>query len=139
MHRLGFEIQEIPALAEQLTKNSLFKVQSVFSHSAGSEDPELDYFTLQQVETYGKACVIVEQALPYAFPRHIANSASIARHPRFHFDMVRLGIGLCGVNTSGSQKLELREAATLKTTIAQIKRIPAGETVGIQPQGKNHT
>lgn len=136
MHRLGFEIQEIPALAEQLTKNSLFKVQSVFSHLAGSEDPELDYFTLQQVETYGKACVILEQALPYAFLRHIANSASIARHPRFHFDMVRLGIGLYGVNTSGSQKLELREAATLKTTIAQIKRIPAGETVGYSRKGK---
>ncbi len=111
-------------------------MQSVFSHLAGSEDPELDYFTLQQVDTYIKACSELERALPYSFLRHIANSASIARHPQFHFDMVRLGIGMYGVNTTGSQKLELREAASLKTTIAQIKTIPAGDTVGYSRKGK---
>lgn len=136
MHRLGFELQEIPALAELLAGSALFKVQSVFSHLAGSEDPELDYFTKLQVETYGKACTILQQALPYSFLRHIANSAAIARHPQLHFDMVRLGIGLYGINTSGAENIELREAATLKTTIAQIKKVPAGDTVGYSRKGK---
>ncbi|MGN6494504.1 MAG: bifunctional UDP-N-acetylmuramoyl-tripeptide:D-alanyl-D-alanine ligase/alanine racemase [Agriterribacter sp.] len=136
MHRLGFEINEIPALGDMLAGSTLFKVQSVFSHLAGSEDPELDYFTLQQVETYGKACTILQQALSYPFLRHIANSAAIARHPQLHFDMVRLGIGLYGINTSGSEKMELREAATLKSTIAQIKKVPAGDTVGYSRKGK---
>ncbi|PVD49563.1 bifunctional UDP-N-acetylmuramoyl-tripeptide:D-alanyl-D-alanine ligase/alanine racemase [Terrimonas sp.] len=136
MHRLGFELNEISELAEILSTGNFFKVQSVFSHLAGSEDPELDYFTLQQVETYRKAYTQLQAALPYSFLRHISNSASIARHPQLHFDMVRLGIGLYGVDTTHSPRLELREAATLKTTIAQIKKIPGGETVGYGRKGK---
>ncbi|MCC6287653.1 MAG: bifunctional UDP-N-acetylmuramoyl-tripeptide:D-alanyl-D-alanine ligase/alanine racemase [Chitinophagaceae bacterium] len=136
MHRLGFELNEIPELAQILSNDNFFKVQSVFSHLAGSEDPELDYFTLQQVETYRNAYTQLQAALPYTFLRHISNSASIARHPQLHFDMVRPGIGLYGVDTTHSPKLELREAATLKTTIAQIKKIPGGETVGYGRKGK---
>lgn len=136
MHRLGFELQEISTLVEILTNNNLLKVQSVFSHLAGSEDAALDYFSLQQVETYMQAYTLLQKALPYNFIRHIANSAAIARHPEFHFDMVRLGIGLYGVNTTGSLEINLREAATLKTNIAQIKRIPAGETVGYGRKGQ---
>ncbi|MFT3749529.1 MAG: bifunctional UDP-N-acetylmuramoyl-tripeptide:D-alanyl-D-alanine ligase/alanine racemase [Agriterribacter sp.] len=136
MHRLGFELNEIPALIQILLNNNLLKVQSVFSHFAGSEDPDLDYFTLQQVEIYRKAYTQLQAALPYSFLRHISNSASIVRHPQLHFDMVRLGIGLYGVDTTHSPKLELREAVTLKTTIAQIKKIPGGETVGYGRKGK---
>lgn len=136
MHRLGFELKEIPALAAALENNNLLKVQSVFSHLAGSEDAGLDYFSLQQIDTYIKAYTILQPVLSYHFIRHIANSAAIVRHPEFHFDMVRLGIGLYGINTTSATNLELREAATLKTTIAQIKTIPAGETVGYNRKGK---
>ncbi|MBX3256278.1 MAG: bifunctional UDP-N-acetylmuramoyl-tripeptide:D-alanyl-D-alanine ligase/alanine racemase [Chitinophagaceae bacterium] len=135
MHRLGFEKTDVPALAEALAGSTLFRVQSVFSHLAGSEDPGLDYFTQQQVEIYTDACTTLRMALQYDFLRHIANSAAIARHPWLHFDMVRLGIGLYGVNTPGSLKLDLREAATLKTTIAQIKKVPPGDTVGYSRKG----
>ena len=44
--------------------------------------------------------------------------------------MIRLGIGLYGVDPANSNLLELAEVGTLKTTIAQIKNIEAGETVG---------
>ncbi|HTN06277.1 bifunctional UDP-N-acetylmuramoyl-tripeptide:D-alanyl-D-alanine ligase/alanine racemase [Agriterribacter sp.] len=136
MHRLGFEWNELNALAQQLIHNQLFTVQSVFSHLAGSEDAALDDFTRQQAEQYTAACSVLQQALAYPFLRHIANSAAIIRHPQLHFDMVRLGIGLYGVNSSAFGSPELREAATLKTTIAQIKKIKAGETVGYSRKGK---
>ncbi|HRO44340.1 bifunctional UDP-N-acetylmuramoyl-tripeptide:D-alanyl-D-alanine ligase/alanine racemase [Agriterribacter sp.] len=135
MHRLGFEPSEITALAKALADHNLFAVQSVFSHLAGSEDSALDAFTRQQAGQYIQACSILQQALAYPFIRHIANSAAIIRHPQLHFDMVRLGIGLYGINSSASDTLELREAATLKTTIAQIKKIKAGETVGYTRKG----
>jgi alanine racemase len=136
MHRLGFELHETAALAKTLAGNNLFIVQSVFSHLAGSEDPALDAFTRLQVEQYMQACSILQEALPYPFLRHIANSAAIVRHPELHFDMVRPGIGLYGADSSASGILTLREAATLKTTIAQIKTIKAGETVGYGRKGK---
>lgn len=136
MHRLGFELHETAALAKTLADNNLFTVQSVFSHLAGSEDAALDAFTLRQAEQYMQACSILQDALAYPFLRHIANSAAIVRHPELHFDMVRPGIGLYGADSSASGILKLREAATLKTTIAQIKTIKAGETVGYGRKGK---
>ena len=51
-------------------------------------------------------------------------------------DMVRLGIGLYGIDSSKESNLDLQEVTTLKTTIAQIKNIRAGETVGYGRQGK---
>lgn len=135
MHRLGFELGEIAALAQQLSENNLMVIQSVFSHLAGSEDPALDDFTRIQAERYLEACSALQSALNYPFIRHLANSAAIIRHPGLHFDMVRLGIGLYGIDSSASGKLDLREAATLKTTIAQIKTLKAGETVGYNRRG----
>jgi alanine racemase len=44
--------------------------------------------------------------------------------------MVRLGIGLYGVSPGSGANPLLREASTLKTTIAQIKDVKAGESVG---------
>lgn len=136
MHRLGFELHEIAALAADLSSNNVMIVQSVFSHLAGSEDPALDDFTRFQAAQFVQACSVLQSALNYPFVRHIANSAAIVRHPGLHFDMVRLGIGLYGADMSATETLDLREVATLKTTIAQIKTLEAGETVGYNRKGK---
>jgi len=50
--------------------------------------------------------------------------------------MVRLGIGLYGIDSSNSKKLLLQPAATLKTTIAQIRKVESGDTVGYNRRGK---
>jgi alanine racemase len=50
-------------------------------------------------------------------------------------DMVRLGIGLYGIDTTGNRKLQLQAVATLKSTIAQIKHLRKGETVSYNRSG----
>jgi alanine racemase len=59
--------------------------------------------------------------------RHLANSAGAIRHPSLVMDMVRVGIGLYGIENA--QHLSLIPAITLRSTIAQIKTIPAGSGV----------
>ncbi len=49
--------------------------------------------------------------------------------------MVRIGIGLYGIDPANSKLLDLKEVGTLKTTIAQIKEISKGETVGYNRRG----
>jgi alanine racemase len=44
--------------------------------------------------------------------------------------MVRLGLGLYGIDASTDLQKELKQLGTLKTTIAQIKTVPAGEGIG---------
>ncbi len=130
MHRLGFEQQDLPALALRLNAEGLFRVQSIFSHLAASEDPGKDDFTKMQFDRFQKMSTALQQQLGYTVIRHIANSAAIQRHPQMQLDMVRLGIGMYGVDSAHTLQDKLRHVSTLKTTVAQLKRIPKGDTVG---------
>lgn len=136
MHRLGFSDQEIDPLASILNGNPLVSVASVFSHLAASEDPELDYFTQEQSLRFEEMSSRLLAALPGKPLRHLCNSAAIARHPALHYDMVRLGIGLYGIDGSGLLQSELRHISTLKTTIAQIREVEAGAGIGYGRKGQ---
>ena len=134
MNRLGFEPQE---LDEMLTKlqSPVFKVESVFSHFAASEDPQHDTFSLEQAEIFLQSCERIAASLPYPFLKHIANTAAVQRSPHLQLDMVRLGIGLYGIGTASSGKLDLQEVSTLRSTIAQVRKIREGETVSYGRKG----
>lgn len=134
MNRLGFNADHMDALADKLT-NGCCKVQSVFTHLAASEDANLDEFTLQQAEKYFAAVSVLKKKIPYSFIQHIANSAAIIRFPELQLDMVRLGIGLYGIDSAATHTLDLREVSTLKTTIAQVKHLKKGETIGYGRKG----
>lgn len=135
MNRLGFAMSDITTLADHLQKTSLIKVQTVFSHLAASEDAKEDNYTLQQFNLYQQAVAQLKEKLNYSFLQHITNSAGIFRLPYLQLDMVRLGIGMYGVDSSVSHQSMLQPVATLKTTIAQLKHLKAGESVGYNRRG----
>jgi alanine racemase len=135
MNRLGFAAEEIGVLADHLAKTSLVKVQTVFSHLAASEDPAEDEFTLQQFSRFQQAVKKLKEKLHYTFVQHIANSGAIFRLPQLQLGMVRLGIGLYGVDSAGSHQSGLQPVATLKSTIAQLKHLKAGESVSYNRMG----
>lgn len=130
MHRLGFNTEDIEALKEKLKDNKHIKVVSIFSHLASSEDPKKDKFTSEQAKNFETLTKAIAPALNNKPLKHLCNSAAIARHPELHYEMVRLGLGLYGIDSSGTLNNELKQLGTLKTTIAQIKNVPAGEGVG---------
>jgi Alr-MurF fusion protein len=135
MNRLGFAMEEIEKLADYLASSSTLKVQTVFTHLAGSEDENEDDFTRQQFEKFQKASSILEGKLQYSFVKHISNSAAIIRHPEMQMDMVRLGIGLYGIDSANTGIAELLPVATLKSTIAQLKNIKKGDSVSYNRKG----
>jgi Alr-MurF fusion protein len=134
MNRLGFATEDIEKLSAYLLSTHSFKIQTVFSHLAASEEVVQDDFTMQQFNKFNNAATILQNRIGYSFLRHIANSAAIVRHPQLQMDMVRLGIGLYGVDSAHSQKLNLRTVATLKSTVAQIKHLKKGESVSYNRQ-----
>ncbi|WDF53354.1 bifunctional UDP-N-acetylmuramoyl-tripeptide:D-alanyl-D-alanine ligase/alanine racemase [Mucilaginibacter sp. KACC 22063] len=137
MHRLGFEDYEIETLCDFLEEVKHIRVKSVFSHLVASDAPEHDAFTLQQMKRYEKAYLKIENALGYKFIRHISNTSAIIRWPMAQYDMVRLGIGLYGVDAAVPGHMNgLQPIASLKTNISQIKKLPAGETIGYSRLGK---
>ena len=129
MHRLGFDPdKDIPQLIERLRRQTALVPCSVFSHFVGSDGDEFDDFSRHQFALFDKASQQLQDAYPHKILRHICNSAGIEHFPEYHLDMVRLGLGLYGVNPRNNQMLH--NVATLKTTILQIHDIPAGETIG---------
>ncbi|MEP6747218.1 MAG: bifunctional UDP-N-acetylmuramoyl-tripeptide:D-alanyl-D-alanine ligase/alanine racemase [Bacteroidota bacterium] len=134
MNRLGFDVHDMNLLSEKLAAGGC-KVQSVFTHLAASEDPAMEDFTMQQSEKYFAAVGVLQKKIAYSFIRHMANSAAIIRYPQLQLDMVRLGIGLYGIDSAATHKLDLREVSTLKTTIAQIKHLKKGDTIGYGRRG----
>lgn len=130
MHRLGFIADEIGELKQRLLNNEHIHIASIFSHLAASEDPTKDDFTRQQGNIFEQMSSSLMEQLPNKPLRHLCNSAAIVRHPSLQYDMVRLGIGLYGIDSSDVLKEQLKQISTLKTTIAQIKVIPPTETIG---------
>lgn len=136
MNRLGFEPEDAKELGSFIKQHHTMAVKSVFSHLVGSEAAEFDNFTYHQASLLNSACTMLQQILGYSFIKHIANSAAIFLHKDLQFDMVRLGIGLYGVDSAEGNHVALETVATLKSTIAQIRSLKEGETVGYNRRGK---
>ncbi|MBQ0022078.1 MAG: bifunctional UDP-N-acetylmuramoyl-tripeptide:D-alanyl-D-alanine ligase/alanine racemase [Prevotellaceae bacterium] len=129
MHRLGFNPEtDMPRLIDRLCRQTALVPCSVFSHFVGSDGDEFDAFSHHQFELFDKASQMLQDAYSHKIIRHICNSAGIEHFPEYHLDMVRLGLGLYGINSRNNEMLN--NAATLKTTILQIRDVPAGDSIG---------
>jgi len=135
MHRLGFVEEEIPELLGFIKSNNCFKISSVFSHLAASENDLHQAYTTQQITIYNRCVALIEAVLDYSFIKHIANTSAITKWPNAQFDMVRLGIGLYGIENNQLERAHLQHVATLKTSISQIKELKKGDTVGYGRSG----
>ena len=136
MHRLGFSLKELPELIQRIKANPLIHVRSVFSHLATADNPDEDAFTMSQFRVFEEGSRMIVEAFPYKVLRHILNTAGITRFTQYQFDMVRLGIGLYGVATCKEDEGVLETVVSLKTTINQIKDIPAGDSIGYNRHGR---
>lgn len=147
MHRLGFDacvqpavdgaLPEITALIERLHSQKALIPRSVFSHFVGSDSDDFDAFSERQWTLFRTAADQLQAAFPHPIMRHICNSAGIEHFPERHCDMVRLGLGLYGIDprATGQGGGSLIPISTLKTTILQIHDVPATDTVGYSRRG----
>jgi alanine racemase len=135
MHRLGFEEADIAELIVRIKNNKQLQIQSIFTHLAASDEAEHDGFTSRQIERFTTMSDQIRAAFDYPILRHILNSSGILRFSEAQYEMVRLGIGLYGFASTSHEQQQLQHVATLRTTISQIKSVPANETVGYSRKG----
>ena len=133
MHRLGFAPSDIPELIARLKRQSSVIPRSVFSHLVGSDSTQFDGFTRMQIETFERVSNELQSAFSHKILRHICNTAGIGRYPEAQLDMVRLGLGLYGVDPFSNSILS--NVSTLKTTILQIRNVPKEDSVGYSRKG----
>jgi len=135
MHRLGFIQEELIQLCIYLQSYPYVKIASVFSHLAASDEANHDDFTHLQIKKFIQLSQYISQNISYQFIRHILNSAGITRHNDAQYEMVRLGIGLYGVDPSPAMQSSLEVVSQLKTYILQTKEVAQGHTIGYSRKG----
>ena len=136
MHRLGFAPADMGELGLRIKDLDLaIEVASVFSHLAASETSDSDNFTLGQLEVFSAAAAVLETGLGYTVLKHIENTGGILRFADARFTMVRLGIGLYGVDPRGLVEAALQPVTRWVSTISQVQLVKAGEGVGYGMHG----
>ena len=130
MHRLGFTEAQLPQVLDLLSDEKQIVVKSVFSHLASSEDADDDDYTLQQFALFDKLYREICSTLHINPLRHILNSSGISRFKERQYEMVRLGLGLYGIDGGGVLSDQLRKVHTLTSRLLQIKQLYKGDSVG---------
>ncbi len=130
MHRLGFEEHNWQLALDAIAGDNRLKVATVLSHLAAADNPAHDAFTLKQIADFNAMADAATKTLGYAPLRHIANTAGLQRFPQARMDMVRLGIGLYGIESGNEDGKNLATVAQFKSTISQIRIVKKGESVG---------
>ncbi len=135
MHRLGFDGSQLEELRRLVQEFPELHVASLYTHLVGADEEAHHEFSMQQLQQFLSMSESIAAALGYRPLRHALNSAGIVRYPDFQLDMVRLGIGLYGVEVTGTHDASLQSVSTLKTTISQVKTLSPGATVGYSRKG----
>ena len=130
MHRLGFEEHNWQLALDVIAGDRRLKVATVLSHLAAADNPEHDAFTRKQIADFNAMADVATKTLGYAPLRHIANTAGLQRFPEARMDMVRLGIGLYGIESGNENGKNLATVAQFKSTISQIRTVIKGDSVG---------
>jgi alanine racemase len=134
MGRVGVRYDVVDDFIDQLRSLSNLRVQGLMTHFAAADDLSQTKFTEEQISRFYS---VVDKFQNSGFsPNYIdlANSPAAVAHPAARGNMVRLGgilYGLGGdVLPKGIDIPELRPVMSIRTRIAQLKSIPAGETLG---------
>jgi Alr-MurF fusion protein len=135
MHRLGFEEEHLPGLLSLIQSYPQLEIASLYTHLVGADEVIHRDFSLEQLRNFVAMCDTICGKLDYQPMRHALNSAGIIQFQEYQMDMVRLGIGLYGVEVSGKFDSHLKPISTLKTTISQIKSVPKGDSIGYSRKG----
>jgi alanine racemase len=135
MHRLGFEMRDMQELERLIRAYPRLEIASIYTHLVGADEEIHKDFSLSQLEKFNEMKEKIIQLLDYSPICHALNSAGIVAFPAYQFDMVRLGIGLYGVEVTGRFGDALQPISILKTTISQVKTLDPGETVGYSRKG----
>jgi alanine racemase len=124
MHRLGFSPDEAQMLVNERGRLRGLRLALLMSHLVVSEEPA-NPINGEQLSRF-RAFV---KAMPGA-PTSLANSSGIFLGPDYHFDLLRPGAALYGINPLPGQPNPMLPTVTLNARILQTRRIDAMQTVG---------
>ena len=136
MHRLGLQEDQWTAAGKRCAELRV-TIASVYSHLSAADDPAQDAHSREQMRRFEAACAAISKGWVSVHPdhnappflRHLVNTAGAARFPEAHHDLIRIGLGLYGLDASESVD-KLLPIGTFRSAVSHLHDVPAGEPVG---------
>lgn len=130
MGRLGIFADDAISTFRHFLAMQNLSLEGIYTHFSSAEED--DEYTAQQVETFTRL-VRALRAGGFSFQYvHASNSPGLLRSPNNHFNMVRPGLILYGLQPSelAATPETMRPALSWKTSILQVKTFPPGYPIG---------
>jgi alanine racemase len=130
MGRIGVLLENEPDFFDDLASSNHCIWEGLYSHFSTSDESDKDYANLQ-LKRFRKILSAMKNKSIQPSMIHMANSGAILDIPESFFDAVRPGISLYGHYPSidTSRSIELKQVMAFKTSVAHIRKIPAGFSV----------
>jgi len=129
MSRLGIRPDDVHAVAVDLAHHRELRLQGLMTHFANADAADGDSVA-HQLDLFEAADRTLKAHGVSAELRHTANSAALLTVPRSRMELVRPGIAIFGVSPMEGTGADLRPVMRVRTEIAAIREIPAGQSVG---------
>ncbi|MFL5898071.1 MAG: alanine racemase [Solirubrobacterales bacterium] len=131
MGRLGNrDPDEVLELVRACAEDPDLELAGIWTHFATADELDSGYFD-EQLDRFERVAAVVKEKHPEVLV-HAANSAAVLRDRRSHFEMARCGVAIYGLDPFQRDPAEqgLRPALTLRSYVADVKRLPAGASAG---------
>lgn len=130
MHRVGVAGDALLAVARAVLGEPTLSLQGLYTHLATAEEEDPAY-TERQLQRFTEARGLLAEAGGRPAVVHAANSAGLMSQPHARLDLVRCGIAMYGYAPGPllRDRLDLRPALSLRSQVAFVKRVPAGEAI----------
>lgn len=124
MSRLGLSDAELDRVADDPALLDGIEIKWLMSHLAVAEEPD------HPLNAEQRARFEAARARLPALPASLANSSGIFLGPDYHYDLVRPGAALYGVNPRPGAENLMRHVVKLEAPILQLRSIDSPRTVG---------
>jgi alanine racemase len=129
MHRHGILPEDLHEAVTLITSNAYLHLVGICSHLADADNEE-PAFTQMQIERWNAALIVLLAAFPYMEYTTLAATKGVPHMENAGTNVVRLGIGLYGIDTSTKKDMDLKPVLEMTSLISSLRNVPAGESVG---------
>ena len=132
MARLGVTTFDEALTVYHALKSPNVLVEGIYTHFAEATDVSTENFTHEQFAHFNAIIDLFGMHDVQFDIRHSCNTAGTLNFPNYHLDMVRVGLGLYGMNPNpnGEIQIDLQPVERVNTTVTHVKDFPAGESIG---------
>ncbi len=129
MHRHGITESDLPEALALLSKHPNLRVTGICTH-LGDADSQVSSLTDTQLASWKRVLPLVTTTFPALTHIHLAATKGVRFAEAAGASIVRVGIGLYGLDTSPGSTLPLRPVLEVRTVVSSVRAVRQGEHVG---------